>query len=178
MHHYALSALGRDQPGMVAALTEAMLDHGVNLGDSQMTILGGHFAMTVVLGAEDGLDRSALEADLRAAGERVGVEMLALERIDDRISPAPEASHTVTVYGSDHPGILHALAAAVARHGYDITDLNTRLSLGENGDPPLYVLMMEVATPAGHDEELASAMEEVAREQGVEVSVSPLEDDA
>lgn len=177
MHHYALSAIGRDRPGIVAAVTAAMLEHGVNIEDSQMAILRGHFAMMFVLAAGEELDRAALERDLRAASERVGVESVFLERIDDLREAGPEPSHMVTAYGADHPGIVHAVSTAAARHGYDITDLNTHLSQGDAGDEPLYVLMMEVAVPYGHYEELASAMEEVARAEGVEVSVSPLDTD-
>jgi glycine cleavage system transcriptional repressor len=105
------------------------------------------------------------------------VEALFLERIDDLRDAGPEPSHMVTVYGADHPGIVHAVSSAVARHGYDITDLNTHLSPGDTGAEPLYVLMMEVAVEQGHDEELNSAMEDVARGEGVEVSVGPLETD-
>ena len=50
----------------------------------------------------------------------------------------------VTVYGVDHPGIVHAAATALAGRSVDITDLNTRLLEDDDGDP-LYVLMMEVA---------------------------------
>lgn len=177
MHHYALSAIGRNRPGIVAAITGAMREHGVNVEDSQMTILRGHFAMTIVFGFDPSADLAAVERDLRAAGEQVGVEALFLERIDEVDDPGPDPSHMVTVYGADHPGIVHAATAAVARHGHDITDLNTHLSPGGAGEEPLYVLMMEVAVEPGHDEELSSAMEEVARDQGVEVSVSPLETD-
>ncbi len=54
----------------------------------------------------------------------------------------------VTVYGVDHPGIVHAAATALAGRSVDITDLNTRLLEDDDGDP-LYVLMMEVALPPG-----------------------------
>lgn len=177
MHHYVLSAIGRDRPGIVAAVTGAMLEHGVNVEDSQMTILRGHFAMTIVFGLAEDADLTAVERRLRAAGEQVGLEALLLERIDDLRDAGPDPSHMVTVYGADHPGIVHSVSSAAARHGYDITDLNTHLSVGGVGDEPLYVLMMELAVEPGHDEELKSAMEGVARAEGVEVSVSPLETD-
>ena len=39
MTHFALTAVGRDRPGIVAAVSRALLDHSVNIEDSQMTIL-------------------------------------------------------------------------------------------------------------------------------------------
>ena len=51
----------------------------------------------------------------------------------------------VTVYGVDHPGIVHAAAAALAERDVDITDLNTRLLEQEDGRCTCW--MMEVSLP-------------------------------
>ena len=87
-----------------------------------------------------------------------------------------EPSHIVTVYGSDHPGIVCATAEALARHGYNITDLNTRLVGDAEGDP-LYALMLEVAIPAGHERGAAQRDDRRRPQQNVEVSVRELESD-
>ncbi len=60
MPHFALSAIGRDRPGIVAAVTAVLLEHGVNVEDSQMAILAGHFSMTLVLALPDNADADAL----------------------------------------------------------------------------------------------------------------------
>jgi peptide deformylase len=147
VRHLALSAIGRDRPGIVAAVTAALLEHGANVEDSQMTILRGHFAMMLILAVPDDADRDALAAGLDEAARSLDLEALSLRDVEDTETPAPGPSHMVTVYGVDHPGIVHDAAKALADRGIDITDLNTRL-LDEEGDS-LYVLMMEVALPAG-----------------------------
>ena len=48
MPHVAVTALGADRPGIVAAVTGVLMRHGGNLEDSAMTNLGGHFAMMLV----------------------------------------------------------------------------------------------------------------------------------
>ena len=176
MEHLALSAIGRDRPGIVAAVTRVLLDHGVNIEDSQMTILRGHFTMTLIVGVPDEADRAGLEQDLGAVGAQLGLEALALKHVESVAGEQPEPSHIVTVYGSDHPGIVCATAEAIARHGYNITDLNTRLVGDAEGDP-LYALMLEVAVPEGRDAELRDAMTDVGRDENVEVSVRELEAD-
>jgi glycine cleavage system transcriptional repressor len=178
MRHFALSAVGRDRPGIVASVSAVLLRHGVNVEDSQMTILRGHFTMMLVVAAPDEADADALRADLTDAGRELGLEALLLSDVAE-LDPSTEAvpSHMVTVYGADHPGILHAAAAAMAERGVDITDLNTRL-LGEGGQP-VYALMMEVALPPGVEPpELEGALADVAREQGVDVTVRALESEA
>ena len=176
MRHLALSALGRDRPGIVAAVTGAMLRHDLNIEDSQMTILRGHFTMMLVVSGADGLDTVELRAELdRVAGD-LGLEAVSLAEVADAAGAPPDPTHIATVYGADHPGIVHATANAVADQGCNITDLNARLS-EEAGAEPLYVLMLEIATPADSIGGLRGALELVGREEGVEVSLRELERD-
>ena len=44
---------GADRPGIVAAVTGVLVEHGGNLEDTSMTILGGHFAMMLVVAVPD-----------------------------------------------------------------------------------------------------------------------------
>jgi glycine cleavage system transcriptional repressor len=178
MRHFALSAIGRDRPGIVAAVTEVLLGHAVNIEDSQATILRGHFTMMVVVAAPDDADMAALRTDLEDAGERLGLDALTLSELAEVDPDAePEPSHIVTLYGADHPGIVHAATAALAERGIDVTDLTTKLA-GKGEGEPLYALMMEIALPDGADPaELDAALAQVGAEQGVEVSLRPLEQD-
>jgi glycine cleavage system transcriptional repressor len=181
MPQLALSALGRDRPGIVAAITGVLVEHEVNVEDSRMAILRGEFAMVLVLGAPQGLARRALEADLERARERVGLDVVGLTEVAEPSSTAgwsADASHMVTVYGTDHPGIVHAVAASLADLGANITDLQTRL-VDEPGGEPFYAMLLEVALEPGADvAELERSLEVVGADQGVEVSVRPLEQDA
>src|SRR5258708_3561989 len=54
MAKYAvLTAMGDDRPGLVEAVSKFILDCGCNIEDSRMAILGGEFAMIMlVTGAE------------------------------------------------------------------------------------------------------------------------------
>ena len=178
MAQYALSAIGRDRPGIVAAVTRVLLDHEVNVEDSQMTILRGRFTMTLVLGAPEGVDEVALRAALESAGRALELDALSLEAVGSPADEeAAEPSHIVTVYGVDHPGIVHAVAAVLAQARVNITDLETRL-VSDEGSEDLYAMMLEVALPSGMSEEgLEAALEPIRREQGVEVSIRELERD-
>jgi glycine cleavage system transcriptional repressor len=179
MRHFALSGVGRDRPGIVAAVTEVLLRHSLNIEDSQATILRGHFTMILVVAVPDDADADALRTDLDSVGDRLELEALTLSELAE-LDPDSEAapSHIVTLYGSDHPGIVHAATAALAERDVDVTDMTTKLA-GEGQGEPLYALMMEVALPEGADpDELGGALERMAGEQGVEVSLRPLEQDA
>jgi glycine cleavage system transcriptional repressor len=177
VRHFALSAFGRDRPGIVAGVTEVLLDHGVNVEDSQMTILRGNFTMMLILAAPAGMDRERLARDLDGVAERLALEAVTLREVEEVAAAAVEPSHMVTVYGVDHPGIVHAAATVLADRGVNITDLNTRLLEDDDGEA-LYALLMEVSLPdVVSADELSSALAAVAEHEGVEVSVRELEQD-
>jgi glycine cleavage system transcriptional repressor len=160
----------------VAAVTGALLTHDLNVEDSQMTILRGHFTMVLIVSGPDTLDAEELRAELDRVAVQLDLEALSVADVADAGGAPPEPTHIATVYGADHPGIVHAAAVAVAEHGGNITDLNTRLN-DDAGAGALYVLMMEIATPPGGVDALRAALEEMGRGEGVEVSLRELEHD-
>ena len=176
MQRFALCAVGADRPGIVSAVTGCLLEHGLNIEDSQMTILGGHFTMTLLVGAES-IDEAQVRRGLQETGGRLGLETVTLNAVDESVSGRADPSHIVTVYGVDHPGIVHAVAEVLAVNAINISDLNTRL-IPEEGRPGLYAMMLEVVLPDGTDgARLEELLSEVAAEQGVDVSVRELETD-
>ena len=174
MPQLALSAIGRDRPGIVAEVTRALLGHSLNITDSQMAVLGGRFTMMLIVDAPDGTDLDAVHEELRRTRERLSLDALSLNALADAAeAPAADPSHIVTVYGVDHPGIVHAVSARLAARAVNVTDLETRL-VGDD----LYAMVLEVALPLELDPEaLAAMLAEVGAEQGVEVTVRPLEAD-
>ena len=175
MTQLALSAIGRDRPGIVAEVTRALLGHSLNITDSQMAVLGGRFTMMLIVDAPDGTDLDAVREELARTRDLLSLDAVSLsplaEREGDEAPSRP--SHIVTVYGVDHPGIVHAVSARLAALGVNVTDLETRLA-GEE----LYAMVLEIALPAELDPEaLAAMLAEVSAEHGVEVTVRPLEAD-
>ena len=141
-----------------------------------MTILRGHFAMTLVIAAPDDADPAALRSDLEREAAGLGLDAVAIEEIAEDSAHGAEPSHIVSVYGVDHPGIVHAVSTALADQSWGITDLDTRV-LGDDANP-LYMMVLEVALPDGAgDKDLAAVLRQVGDEQGVEISSRPLESD-
>lgn len=174
MPQLALSAIGRDRPGIVAEVTRALLGHSLNITDSQMAVLGGRFTMMLIVDAPDGTDLDAVHEELTRTRERLNLDALSLSALADAAdAPTADPSHIVTVYGVDHPGIVHAVSARLAARAVNVTDLETRL-VGDG----LYAMVLEVALPLELDPEaLAAMLAEVGAEQGVEVTVRALEAD-
>ena len=168
MRSFALSAVGADRPGIIAAIAERLVAHGLNVTDSQMGILRGFFAMTLVLEAAD-VDEDALRADLGAAADELHLEALSLREVHEGSSGAlDEATHVVSVYGADHPGILASVTGGLAAAGVNVCDLRTRLVESD----AMYVMIVDVAVPDALDEQaLRAALAAIGEQQGVDVTL-------
>lgn len=141
-----------------------------------MAILRGHFAMMLIVAAPESVEAEQLAHDLDAAGGRLALDAISLSEIGETDDLAEsEPSHMVSVYGADHPGIVHAVSSALAGLGVTITDLETRLA----ADGALYAMQLEVAVPEGTDPNVVRrALATVGGAQDVEVAFRPLEHDA
>lgn len=171
--HLSVTAIGADRPGIVAAVAEVLVEHACNIEDSRMAILGGHFSMMLVVAPGDRTDPAALERDLRAAGEALGLT-LDVRTIEDLASAAPLGSpHVLSVYGSDRPGIVHDVSSLLAKAGVNIVDLRTQVA---GHDPPVYLMLMDLEVP-GDPAGLEQRLKELAAERGIDVSLRPADAD-
>lgn len=172
MGQFAVSAIGRDRPGIVAAITSGLLGVDGNVEDSRMTNLGGHFTVMLVVSVPDDQDRQRLEAALAYSCEGLGLDALSVSELTPVESRAA-ADHVLTVYGSDRPGIVHSISTELASAGVNITDLQTRLAGSESS--PLYAMMIEVELGDAAAADVEQRLGGVAERAGVEVTLRPLE---
>ena len=166
----AVTVLGDDRRGIVADVTAALAGLGGNLEDSTMTLLRGHFAMVVLVRTS----HSAAEVQTALAPLTEGGALVVEARLlpDHETQDRPGTAYTLRVHGADRPGIVADITGVVAQHGGNIVDLGTRLGRG------LYVLVAELALPQGTTPaRLESDLTEAARRLGVEVQLSPVDDD-
>src|SRR5947209_6352787 len=98
--HVAVTAVGADRPGIAAAVTTVLFEHGGNIEDSRMAILGGHFSMMLIVALPEGADSRALERALDAPAR--ALDLLVAVRPVAEVSPehALGTPFVVTVYGA------------------------------------------------------------------------------
>lgn len=174
MTELAITAVGHDRPGIVAAFTEALYGIGANLEDCRAALLRGSFAMVMAVSVPEGTSPDDARAALDPVAADLGLTMW-LGPTSPDASAAPRADGCiVSVYGADHPGIVSAVTRCLADLGVNIEDLSSRVI----GDPPVYVLGITCALPEGvGTDRLSAALASVAAAQNVEVAVSPVDDE-
>ena len=171
MHELAVTAMGADQPGIVATVAEVLRDRGGNLEDSAMTILGGHFSMMLLVETED--DAETLHAALADATAELGLTISVNEVGAGHASAAP--THVLSVYGADRPGLLAGVARTLADDEVNITDVETRL-LSADSDAPVYAMFLELVLPETvSEQQVRDRLSSLAGELGVDHSLRTLE---
>jgi glycine cleavage system transcriptional repressor len=167
--YLAITVLGHDRPGIIAQTADALAGCGMNLEDSSMTLLRGHFAMTLICAGSASVEEiEGALAPLADGTLTVDVRELPREQEQPR---AGGNTYLVTVHGADRLGIVAKLAGVVAAAGGNITDLTTRLT-GE-----LYVLLAEVDLAADTADALEADLAAAAAELGVGVTLRRVERD-
>lgn len=163
----ALTAVGRDRPGIVAGVSRVLFEHGCNLEDSSMTILEGEFAMILLVSVPDEARVEDLRQDLEAAAAELHL-VLALRDLPEPPPgnpPEPSRPCMLTVYGADQPGIVYQVTRLLAERGVNVTDVKTRVV---NAGRPVYLMHLEVELPAEVD---PSALDEALRTLGAQLAV-------
>ena len=169
MSQLAVTVIGPDRPGIIADVTGALAGVGANLEDSSMTLLRGHFAMTLICAGQT----PAGEVEQALAAAMDPSLAVTVRAVPEELDQQPVGStYLVTVHGADRLGIVARLTGTIAAAGGNITDLTTRLT----GD--LYVLLAEVDLPPAADiPALRTALAAASRELGVEATLRQVEND-
>lgn len=170
MHTLALTAIGRDRPGIVAGVTRVLFEQGCNLSDCSMARLSGQFAMIMSLECPDGLDREALERALDGPAATFGLSVT-LQELEGEPEVAQGVPFVVSVYGADRPGIVYRVSDAIAQLGANVTNLESRAGSG------IYTVVLELEVPQGRAGRLEGELTVLAREVGVDLAVRPADTD-
>jgi glycine cleavage system transcriptional repressor len=167
-----LTVLGRERPGIVAAITGVLFDTDCNIRDSTMTILAGEFAMLLVVELPESMPPGGMDQALADVQRRFDLSVFQRKLNEDemRYHQAPGTRNwAVTLYGGDRKGMLNHVASLMARKGITITELKTKVLGGMEGAG--IITMKVVAPPEIELTQLRNQLQDVATRFGVEVSI-------
>jgi glycine cleavage system transcriptional repressor len=144
--HLVISALGKDRPGIVNQLSRVVLDAGCNIEDSRMTVLGGEFALILLVsGVWNAVAK--LESQLKAIEARL--ELIIVARATESRPVRPDRMpYVVDVVAMDHPGIVNEVAGFFSSREINIEDLNTWTYAAAHTGTPMFSMNMTISVPA------------------------------
>jgi len=175
-NHFLLTASGKDRPGMVAGVADALFALKGNLQDASMTRLGGEFSMMMVASLPSKVSPAAIQKALSPWSKKLGIsfQVKSVSPGLARSRPSSDAQFLISVYGTDRPGIVAKVTRAISDRKMSITDLQTRLL--HHGKKPVYILLLEVQAPAKADlDGLRSALDQMRQDLGVEITLQDID---
>ena len=162
-NYLVLTAVGPDRPGLVNEISSLVLAGKANLEDSRMAILGGEFALLMLVsGDADAIlrvERGSLEL-----GERLGLSVLT-KPTSPQQAPRDFLPYQIRVTGVDRPGIVQRVTGLLAGRGVNVASLESRLAFAPLSGTPMFILEAALQIPsalalADLRRELASACDE------------------
>jgi len=171
-----ISAVGKDRPGIVAAVSKALFEAGCNLEDSSMTILEGEFAMILVVSLPEGLKIEQLDKKFGEARENLQLSIFLKPITFEEARPQKSGGqpYMISVYGVDKPGIVYRVTSILAKENINITDVNTKRTNEE--ESPVYMMMLEVECPSSLNlDGLKRELEELGKTLSITVTLHPIE---
>lgn len=144
--HLVISALGKDRPGIVNQLSRAIYELECNITDSRMTVLGGEFAiLLLVTGPWNRLAK--LEDQVPDLQERLDLT-ITTKRTEERAGNANLLPYGVDVVSLDHPGIVYSLASFFSEKNINIEDMTTSCYAAAHTGTPMFSVRMSIGIPA------------------------------
>ena len=142
----AVSAIGKDRPGLAHDLVRTISDCGASISESRMLPLGSEFGMQLlVTGNWHAMAR--LESELTRLGEASGLA-LHLRRTDLRALREDHIPYSIDVIGPDHPGIVAGLAGFFTARHIEIAEVASRSYAATQTGATMFTVQMMINVPA------------------------------
>jgi glycine cleavage system transcriptional repressor len=155
LNFLVISSIGTDQPGIVNELAKACSANQCNIVDSRMTVLGGEFAVIMMIsGNWDAIGR--LESSLPAISKKL--DLTTTIKHTKRRDPCNSMVYSVNVVALDNPGIVHEIANYFSQQQINIDDLHTGTYSAPHTGTQMFSLSMSIRLSA--DTHIATLREE------------------
>jgi glycine cleavage system transcriptional repressor len=176
MNQYAvLLASGPDRPGLVDEISEFILACGCNMEDSRMAILGGEFAMLILVSGDEAAIVKII-IGVGKASDRSGLMVQARRtRAPSEVAAKDSLPYEIEAFSMDHPGIVHCIASFLAQRKINVRALDTRLTNAPITGLPLFALRATVDISSQQNvAEIRRGLEALAAEHNIDIEMKPV----
>jgi glycine cleavage system regulatory protein len=166
---FVLTISGRDRPGVVENVADAVSRCGASWQESRMARLAGRFSGIVQVSVPD----AAIGALTAALEELRGDELdLVFEPTRPEFVHADYTHFVLELVGQDRTGIVREISAALASHGVNVVELTTECSSAPMSGEMLFSASAQLCCPSDMGfEALREALERLADDLMVDINL-------
>lgn len=172
MKKMIISVLGKDRPGIIAAVTRILFEQECNIENVSQTILQNEFSGIFMVGVPQSLSEKDLHRHLQNGLSPMGLHVYEKSILAEG-SPAPAVASepfVITTKGPDRKGLVSAITAIMADYRVNVTNLQAVFKGGDN--PNANIMIYEVDIPTDVDQKsLRKELREKAEALSLDISI-------
>ena len=172
MNKIIISVLGKDRPGIIAAVTKVLFEEDFNIEDVSQTILQNQFSGIFIATGPDSitpaglckhLERSTSHLDLHFHVRELGSNVVEWTTCDCE-------PFVITTRGPDRKGLVASVTALLAAHNVNVTQLQAAFRGGDDPDKNVMIYMVDI--PLDIDQKgLRQALQDKGRELDLQINI-------
>ena len=172
-YHVVLTAVGPDRVGLAGDISAHILECGCNIEESKMAVLGGDFAVILLVsGKESAVTRLTGGIEDFATAHALTVTT---KRTEPRRSPPKSRPYLIETVSLDTPGIVRSVTGLLRSLGVNIEDLETETTGAPwTGAPMFHMRVRVTAPPSVHVATFREKLEKLAFDLDLDLTITPL----
>lgn len=157
MSKVIISVIGKDRPGIIAAVTGILYRTDCNIENVSQTIVQAEFSGIFIAAMPQGMTVSALARTMDDNLKSMGLHVF-VKPVDPLTlgSPDPQAVESepfvITTRGPDNKGLVARITRVIADHNVNVTNLQAVFKGGR--DPGNNIMIYEVDVPLTCDQKV------------------------
>ena len=152
MNKFIITILGKDRPGIIAAVTQVLFELDCNIEDVRQNLLQGEFSGIFLISGPTAIHGDQLKNKILTSTESMGLNCH-VKPIDTDPSEASALIQTepfvISTRGPDCKGLVAQITAILAEHHVNVTQLQAVFRGGS--EPEANVMVYEVDVPQNAD---------------------------
>ncbi|VAW53179.1 Glycine cleavage system transcriptional antiactivator GcvR [hydrothermal vent metagenome] len=171
-----ITAIGADRPGIVNDLTEILLKADLNIEDSRMAVLGGEFAvMLLITGSDQSINTITQQKEALENALNLNLLIKSTQRVNNNDNSMSESHYNILVEGMDNPGIVHKLTRYLSQQHINIINMQTDSGHAPHTGTPVFAVNIKVDIPAKQDiEQITNDFTKLCDELNMDVKFNPI----
>ncbi len=167
-----ISVLGKDRPGIIAAVTKVLLEKDFNIEDVSQTILQNQFSGIFIAAGPDDMAPLKLSQAMQADTTDFNLHFYVRELGSNDITwtTCDCEPFVITTRGPDRKGLVANITALLAAHNVNVTQLQAAFRGGD--DPDKNIMIYEVDIPLDIDQNaLRKALQDKGKALNLNINI-------
>ncbi len=146
-NYKVITAVGPDRVGIADDLAEIVTRNTCNIEESKMAVLGGEFAVIMLVSGKPA-NLHSLAEEIYQRGEKLGLQIF-VKNTHEPVVSSSGIPYILQTISQDTPGIVHAVTSILRRYNINIEDLETETSFAPWSGAPLFHMHARILVPHG-----------------------------